>query len=180
MGIMGQRADTWFYIAEDNERFTFDSNGRLSGWADTSGTAETLSYGNGQVTVTSNTGQSLVFTEDAQHQPLSLSAEGTLITYIYNANQRLAQLKRTRGDQINQRFFLYEDTRNNGLLTGITDERGVRFATWSYDDQGRAISSENSGGAGRIQMSYNVDGSSTVTNELGKDTVYTFLDFGGV
>jgi YD repeat-containing protein len=35
---------------------------------------------------------------------------------------------------------------NAGLLTGITDENGNRFATWAYDSQNRAILSEHAGG----------------------------------
>ncbi|EPM94375.1 YD repeat-containing protein [Pseudomonas syringae pv. actinidiae ICMP 18804] len=66
------------------------------------------------------------------------------------------------------------------MLTGITDERGIRFATWSYDDSGRAISSQHSGGAGLTQIAYNADGSSSVTNELGKTTVYRYQQIEGV
>ena len=69
---------------------------------------------------------------------------------------------------------------NPKLLTGITDERGVRYATWSYDDQGRAISSEHANGAEKVTLSYNADGSTTVTNELGKQTVYRFQTIQGV
>jgi YD repeat-containing protein len=56
----------------------------------------------------------------------------------------------------------------------------VRFATWTYDDQGRAISSQHSGAAGLTQVAYNSDGSSSVTNELGKTTVYRYQQIGGV
>lgn len=139
-----------------------------------------LTYDNGTVIVTDNHGRSLSFTEDTQHQPLSLSVSGLKISYRYNANKHLDQLTRSRNGQTEERTFHYEDPRNNALLTGITDERGVRYASWSYDDQGRAISSEHAGGAEETSVNYNADGSSTVTNEFGKKATYRFQQIGGV
>lgn len=67
-----------------------------------------------------------------------------------------------------------------GLLTGITDERGVRYATWGYDDQDRAISSEHAGGADRVSLTYNSDGTVSVLNELGKVANHSFQYIKGV
>lgn len=39
-------------------------------------------------------------------------------------------------------------------LTGITDENGIRFASWTYDCAGRATSSEHAGGAERVEVAY--------------------------
>lgn len=64
-------------------------------------------------------------------------------------------------------------------LTGITDERRVRYATWQYDDQGRAVSSEHAGGTDRNTLTFNADGSTTVTNPLGKQTTYHFTYLAG-
>lgn len=51
-------------------------------------------------------------------------------------------------------------------LTGLQDEKGVRFADWTYDCQGRAISSQHAGGARRITVAYDspAAGQSTVTD----------------
>ncbi|MBU6953831.1 RHS repeat protein [Hahella sp. HN01] len=75
--------------------------------------------------------------------------------------------------------YHYEDSRFPHALTGITDEKGVRFATWKYDDQGRAVLSEHADGAERVTLSFNSDGSTTVTNELGKQTTYHFTHLYG-
>src|SRR5690606_26020131 len=83
-----------------------------------------------------------------------------------------------RPDQA-QRIYHYEDSRFPTYLTGITDERGVRYATWTYDDQGRAISSEHAGGTDKTLLAFNADGSTTVTNPLGKQTTYHFDDIAG-
>jgi RHS repeat-associated protein len=65
-------------------------------------------------------------------------------------------------------------------LTGITDENGKRFATWAYDALGRAISSSHADGADLTTLTYNADGSTTVTNALEKQTTYHFATVNGV
>jgi hypothetical protein len=179
-GTLVKKGSSWLYTAVDNQRLTFDTNGRLLEILTSTGRKLTLSYTSRGITVAGDTGSTLTFEEDAQHQPISLVASGLRIDYGYNPTGHLTKLNRSRNGQTEQRLFHYEDGRNASLLTGITDERGVRFATWAYDDQGRAISSQHSGGAGLTQVAYNVDGSSTVTNELGKNTVYRYQQIGGV
>ena len=170
----------WQYISTDNERFTFDTAGKLTQWSNAHGTVHQFAYDGNQVTVTNNLGNSLTFTEDANKQPLTLTAPGVQITYGYNANKRLTSVTKVMGGQTTLRQFHYEDPRNNSWLTGITDERGVRYATWSYDDKGRAISSEHAGGADKVTVAYNADGTVSVTNELGKVAKYSFQYIKGV
>jgi YD repeat-containing protein len=76
--------------------------------------------------------------------------------------------------QSKRREYVYGNPHDSRLLTGIIDERGIRYATWTYDEQGRATSSEHSKGVGKTSIDYHVDGSTTVTNELGKKTKYQF------
>lgn len=54
--------------------------------------------------------------------------------------------------------YHYEDSRFPGALTGKSFN-GVRYSTIAYDDQARAIQSENAGGANRYRFSYVVEGS---------------------
>jgi YD repeat-containing protein len=180
LGGLIKLSDGWQYTAENNERFFFNNAGQLARRISAAGAEQQLSYAGATVTVTDNMGHSLSFTEDALHQPLTLTTTALAIQYSYNANKRLIKLTRTRGAQTEQRTFHYEDSRNNALLTGVTDERGVRFTTWTFDDKGRATSSEHVGGAEHTQITYNADGSSTVTNELGKNTIYRFVSIGGI
>ena len=77
------------------------------------------------------------------------------------------------------RIYHYEDSRFPIALTGITDERGRRYATFAYDDQGRATLSEHAGGADSTTIAYNADGTRTVTNALGKQTIYSFQTVAG-
>ena len=52
-------------------------------------------------------------------------------------------------------------------LTGITDENNVRFATYTYDAEGRVSRSEHAGGAQRYDFSYPSETSRVVVDPLG-------------
>jgi RHS repeat-associated protein len=69
--------------------------------------------------------------------------------------------------------YLYEDPDLPYAVTGIVDENGDRTASFAYDDEARATLAEMAGGAGRFTMAYG-SGTTTVTNPLGKQAVYTF------
>lgn len=181
LGVLTKTGTTgWQYVSTVNERFTFNAAGKLTQWSDAHSAVQQFSYSGNQVTVTDNLGNSLSFTEDADHQPLTLSAPGVQIAYGYNTNKRLTSVTRVTGGQTTQRQFHYEVAGKPDLLTGITDERGVRYATWTYDDQGRATSSEHAGGADHVGVAYNSDGTVSVTNELGKVAKYSFQYIKGV
>jgi YD repeat-containing protein len=71
--------------------------------------------------------------------------------------------------------YHYEDAAFWFALTGITDERGIRYATWTYGGDGRVATSEHAGGTDEVTFSYDdVNSRTTVTNALGKETVYHF------
>ncbi|WP_171011895.1 DUF6531 domain-containing protein [Pseudomonas sp. 2FE] len=179
LGKLEKTGTTWVYRSPDNEVLRFDDKGRLTRWEFPQGYQQ-LVYSAAGVSVTDYLGHNLSFTVRADGQPASLHVSDLHVAYGYNANNRLSQVTRTRGNQSETRQYHYEDTRDPKLLTGITDERGVRYATWTFDDKGRAVSSEHAGGAEHTQVAYNADGSSTVTNELGKATIYRFVSIGGI
>ncbi|MFI8579670.1 DUF6531 domain-containing protein [Ectopseudomonas khazarica] len=179
-GSLSKNSTGWLFVSADNERFTFDLTGKLTHWSNTQGHGYQLAYSGNQITVTDNIGNNLTLTEDVDHQPLSLSAPDVQITYTYNTNKRLTSVNRTVGGQTSQRQYHYEVAGKPDLLTGITDERGVRYATWAYDDQGRAISSEHADGADKVTVAYNSDGTVSVTNELGRVAKYSLQTIRGV
>ncbi len=81
------------------------------------------------------------------------------------------------GEDNPYRQYHYEDA-NPDLVTGITDENGDLYKTIAYDMDGRAILSGLSDGTvGQSTFDYTniydaTDPKVTVTNALGKDTVY--------
>ncbi|WP_198083435.1 RHS repeat domain-containing protein [Variovorax sp. E3] len=62
----------------------------------------------------------------------------------------------------------------------MTDELGVRFATYIYDSLGRATSTTHAGNAGLTQVAYNANGTTTVTNPVGRATTYHYVVVNGV
>jgi YD repeat-containing protein len=102
------------------------------------------------------------------------------ITYTLGKKQIITRAVKTWGNHSTTRSYLYEDTQHPTSLTGIVDERGVRFATWHYDSQGRAISSEHANGAEKVSLDYQADGSVVVTNALGHHVTYRYQVIQGI
>ena len=152
------------------------------------GYTRTLQYdaGNRLTTVVDSFGRSLQFSyQNGLLQ--SVSTPDTLVlTYGYNSsgvtagvNDRLISITYSGTPQTSQ-TYLYENSSFPFALTGITDENGARFTTWTYDSSGRATSSQHAGGADLTQVAYNADGTSTVTGPLGAQMIYTFAMLQGI
>ena len=77
--------------------------------------------------------------------------DGSVIAVGYDAAGNLTSLTWPDGKA---HTFLYENGDYPWALTGKVDENNVRYATFGYDDQGRAISSEYSGGVNKYIVSY--------------------------
>ncbi|WP_437884323.1 DUF6531 domain-containing protein [Pseudomonas sp. LRF_L74] len=131
---------------------TYDDAGDLIGIADAVGRTITLTYSSGLIT----------------------KAQGAVdYTYQYDSQSRLISV-----EQVGKRkIYHYEDSVHPYLLTGISDERGVRSSTWAYDSVGRTISSAHAG-ADLVKFEYLSDGRVRVTNPLGKKSIYNYQTFG--
>jgi hypothetical protein len=178
-GDLQKMTSGWRYSSPAGEVLEFDTAGRLVKYLTKENAQYTISYDYSTLSVKSNVKSSkkLILALDAQGQPLQALIDGVKLVYSYKEG-RLASLTKTIGKSILIRKFLYEKD-DKKLLTGIVDERGVRFATWDYDTQGRAISSQHAGGAGITTVAYSKN-SSAVTNELGKKTIYNYQQYLGV
>ena len=158
----------------------YDSLNRLYKIKHLGGRVEQLSYNtnNQLISVTDDWGDSLTFAYTPSGNVLSVTAPGNRVTaYRYNTNNMLEYVDKPDGKT---RQYHYENTSYPTALTGITDERGIRYATWHYDAQGKAISSEHAGGVERVSIDYGVAGfnsnieTRTLTNSKGQTTTYTF------
>ena len=172
----------WILTRDDQTVETYDSTGKLTSIEKPNGYTRTLSYdGNGDLaTVIDSYGRQISFTFNGQHKVTKVTApDGKEYKYLYNVN-RLSQViypdATTSDDSDNPKItYLYENTDYTPALTGITDENGARFATWSYDADGKGITSEHAGGADKGTNTYNVDGTITATNAPGKQAKYHVL-----
>jgi len=171
----------WRYsVADDDSVEQYDATGKLRSIADRSGRTQTLGYdATGRLlAVTDPFGRALTFSYDTQNRVSTLTDPGGgVYQYGYDAAGNLASVTYPDGGS---KTYHYEDGRHPHALTGISDENGSRYATYAYDDQGRAISSEHAGGAGRVALSFNADGSTTVTDALGTARTHGFQTVLGV
>ncbi|MGE4418105.1 MAG: RHS repeat protein [Marinobacterium sp.] len=147
--------------------------------ANINGQFHVLTYGATDVLVEDTFGHQLTFTQDEHFQPLSLVTSSLSTTYTYDSS-RLTQVTTLAGGQTFERTFHYENATYPQFLTGITDERGVRYVTWEYDSSGRATKSVHADGADETSIVYNTDGSVTVTNALGREVTYHYVVIDGV
>ncbi|QOK94525.1 RHS repeat protein (plasmid) [Ralstonia pseudosolanacearum] len=171
----------WKYIVASTGMIErYDASGKLVRVEERNGRSTVLAYNSknllSQVKATS--GRSLTFAYDAQGRIAGVTApDGAITGYAYNTAGMLSKV--TWPDNAT-RQYVYEDTRFPTALTGVIDEAGVRYATYAYDDQGRAITSELAGGVDRYQFQYQANGQTIVTQPSGTASTYTFLKRNGV
>ena len=170
---LSETATGWTYSMTSGTVEQYDTSGHLLSITNLQGLSQTLAYdATGKLeTVTDAFGQTLSFTYDAQNRIDIITSPTGNIQFSYDANNNLEYV--TYPDT-NIRQYLYENTSFVHALTGIKDERGIRYATWAYDDQGRAYISEYAGGVDKVSLAYNADGTTTVTNSLAVDSNYNF------
>jgi YD repeat-containing protein len=179
----------WTYRYGTFKEDVFDGGGRLVATGDRNGYTQTLTYSDTTTPVTiapstglligmtDSFGQALHFTYDAQGRMSTMAdPSGAIYRYAYDASNKLASV--TYPDN-KVRQYLYENADFPDALTGIVDENGQRFASWAYDAQGRAISSEHAGGAERVTVAYSTTGA-TVTDALGTARAFGFQTVQGV
>ncbi len=181
----------WRYITGNDTVESYDADGRLVSITSRAGLSQTLAYditvANGGDdnpatldSITDPFGRTLRFSYDASGRIATMTdpAEG-VYGYSYDANGNLVSISypdATPSDNSDNPTVLYhyENTSFVHAITGKTDENGNRLTTWGYDTSGRAIFSENAGGAERVDIVYNSDGTTTVADSLGNTRTYHF------
>ncbi len=150
------------------------------------GYTQTLTYNpnTSQITITDSYNRKLTLTYNGAGllQPVA-TPDGLVITYslaTIAAGSQLTKVSYSTTPTTSQ-TYLYENPALPLALTGIIDELGNRYATWTYDSFGRGMTSQLAGGADLITFTYNdADGSRTVTNALGQQEIYRFTTLQGV
>lgn len=131
---------------------TFDLAGKLTSLVRTDGAALMFAYsGDNLVQVKADDGRFIRFTYTNDRITKVTGPDGSVITAAYDANGSLVSLTWPDGKV---RTFAYE---NGGLpwaLTGVIDENNERHATFAYDSEGRAVSTEQGNGVNRYSVSY--------------------------
>ena len=177
----------WQFITSDDTIETYNTSGKLLSIANREGRTQTLGYdSNGRLsTVTDDVGRVLNFTYDGSSRIQTLTdPAGGVTQYGYDTTGNLTSVTYPDGKIRTYHYNEQVYTSNANLphaLTGITDENGVRFATYTYDAQGRAVVTEHAGGVERYVLGYSTDGSNTmVTDPLGSQYTHHFQTILGV
>ncbi|MGD9168681.1 MAG: DUF6531 domain-containing protein, partial [Candidatus Thiodiazotropha sp.] len=162
---------TWHW--RDGRQLQFSSKGKLQRIVLTTGQTLSLFY---------NPQGKLFLVRDPQDRELSLDhypngrikalydPSGKATRYRYDAVGNLQQVTRHDGAS---RIYHYDDPHDSHNLTGITDERGIRYATWEYDSQDRAIRSTHADQVGQVSLDFSTPGETQVTDSQGKVSTYT-------
>lgn len=172
--------------SNDTVETYFSSAGRglLSSVKFRNGYTQTLSYASSQLwQVTDSYNRSLVLSYTSGFLNTLTTPDTLVLTYSFSSagfNTLLAGVSYNTSPVTSQ-SYLYEDVGHPLALTGIIDESGNRYVSWSYDSAGRAASSQFGSGAGLTQISYNdTTGARTVTGTLGIQETYTFTPLQGL
>lgn len=192
----GTYTSSWIYTGENDQVENYDSDGRLTKITYRQGQTTLLRYDLPSVeggdddsitldTVTDFTGDKLTFTYDTQNRIVGITdPDGQGYNYEYSVANNLSKVifpDQTPLVPSDNPFktYHYENTSFPDFLTGISDENGDRFVTWTFDSNGRATSSELAGGVDHYSFAYTAN-NVTVTDPLGRQSVYTFETIHGV
>jgi RHS repeat-associated protein len=157
--------------------------GTLNSIAYPNGYTQTLNYTSSVLTSVSDSySRSLSFTYTSGRITGVTTPDSATLTYGYTAtagDNLLTSVTYNTSPSTSQ-TYVYGNSSYPFALTGITDENGNSFASWSYDTNGRATDSQHAGGAGELQVTYPTSTTRVVTNALGEQETYTFAADHGV
>ena len=153
----------WKLITPNDEVEIYDDPGALLSITDRAGLTQTLSYTAGKLSsVTDPYGRTLTIACDSYERIQSIVTPSGTISYTYGSDMR-ANLVTVTYPGPATRTYHYEFIPVS-KLTGITDENGERFSTYTYDSSGRADGSEHAGGANKVTLVH--DSSTGARNTL--------------
>lgn len=188
------------FMASGHEFEQYSPGGQLLSITDRDGQTTTLAYSTTStpatiapkpgllLSVTDPRSRSLNFIYDSgAHLRTVNLPEGGSLAYTYDASGNLATV--TFPDS-SVRQFVYNEaslTSNTNLpnaLTGVIDEKSVRYENTGYDTSGRAVSSSFAGGAAATTITYGsstINGAvpATIKTPLGTSSTLTFQNYLG-
>ena len=190
----GSVASWRLFVADKRQYEVYSPEGQLLSVSDDSHVLVALAYTNGSQlspqgvalpggllwTVTDAHGRKLTYNYDTLGRIISVALpDGTTVAYSYDAND---SLNRVTYPDNSVRQYLYDESAysqagsGQGKLTGIVDESGTRYASYTYQADGRATSSAQGNGADLNTVSYTNSGSTaTITYPLGQQATATII-----
>lgn len=167
--IVTKEGYTWRW--REGRVLSFDARGKLTRIAEPSGHTIALSYDRDSrlFEVRDSQSRTLTFGYYPNNRVrLIVDPAGESFRYAYHPNGNVASV--TYPDNT-KRTYHYEDKRDPHNLTGITDERGIRVATYAYDGRDRAVLSTHANNVNKVTLEYRA-GLTILTNSQGHKTRY--------
>jgi RHS repeat-associated protein len=169
---LSSSGSTWTLTDPNDTVETYSASGSLatlSSIALRNGYTQTMTYTTGKLTSVSDSySRSLSFTYTGSVVTGVTTPDAATLTYGYSTvgGQSLLSTVAYNTSPSTTLTYLYENSQLPYALTGITDENGNRYATWSYDGSNRVLSGALGGlGANQQQISYSSAGN-TATGPL--------------
>ncbi|MFC1751456.1 hypothetical protein ACFL2V_22040, partial [Pseudomonadota bacterium] len=164
----------WKITNSRNETETYDVNGKLLSIQGLTGNTKTFSYTTtGQLEkVETNLGHSISFaySSESEHKILGITDNANRgWSYRYTLQGYLEYIDYPDGTT---KQFHYENQAHPHAVTGVTDQRGVRYANYNYDALGNAILTTLADNVDRVDIAYNSDNTRTITNSRNKVSTY--------
>jgi RHS repeat-associated protein len=151
----------------------------LQSVAQRNGYTQTLAYNsNGQLaTVIDSYGRQLVFAYSNGVVSTVTTPDSLVLTYGYNSinntDDQLSSVSYSTSPATS-RQYLYQNSDFPYALTSILDENGATYASWTYDNEGRGLTSQVGGLANVTTVTYDdTHNTRTVTNALGVTDTYS-------
>ena len=141
-----------FSDVSSGELETFDSTGKLILLTEAGGSTLSFLYsGANLVQVVATDGRRIAFTYTGGLISGISGTDGAVVGVSYSAEGNLTSLTWPDGKSSS---FLYENTALPWALTAKVDENGVPVASFSYDNEGRAIGTQRAGGVDQFSVAY--------------------------
>nr|WP_235514192.1 RHS repeat-associated core domain-containing protein [Acidovorax sp. Root217] len=148
-------------------KYSFDSEGRLVEQSNRNGWRLTYAYSSGKLSSVQNQfGRSLQLSYSAGKLSGVSTSDQRSVAFSYT-NGLLTGVQQADGTNL-QYVYASPGAGIPALLTGIVDENGVAFASYTYDAEGWATSTQKAGGVER----YSVPSKTEVIDPLGTSRSY--------
>jgi len=169
--------ETYYTVTDAAQKvYTYDSDGRIVSFADATGNEWTYNYNlDGNLSqIDANEGASyLIYSYDTSGRVTSVVDQtGRTVTFGYDGNGDLSSVV----DVLGQTWTYTYDSSH--FLLAVIDPDGIVLERNEYDSQGRVVRQYDGENNLIAAISYNSDGTSTVTDALGYSYIYTFDELG--
>jgi YD repeat-containing protein len=180
-GVLRKTSSGYTFTDTSNSELYFDFDGKLSGTRTSEGYSVNVHHSDKPpyyaLSISDDFGSQIELVEDHLHQLISIASPNLpkrSVSYDYDGSYgRLIATRVAGADVPTSRAYLYESATFPQALTGITDERGVRYVSWLYSGD-KVVETQLAGSADLVRLDY-PDGLTTrVQYSLGRWVTYRF------